>query len=106
MRIPGIGVRSVRKIASARRVHSLDFPDLKKLGVVLKRAQYFITCKGKYYGDVRFREDFIRERLVNNPSNSLYSSNSVNNYEQLSFLTSTPAIYRPDDSLSRIHGEF
>jgi len=106
MRIPGIGVRSVRKIASARRVHSLDFPDLKKLGVVLKRAQYFITCKGKYYGDVRFREDFIRERLVNNPSNSLYSSNSLNNYEQLSFLTSTPAIYRPDDSLSRIHGEF
>lgn len=107
MRIPGIGVRSVRKIATARRVRLLDFIDLKKLGVVLKRAQYFITCKGKYYGDVGFREDFIRERLITPLNKRLYLSNSSqNNYEQLSFLTSTPAIYRPDDAFSRIHGEF
>lgn len=110
MRIPGIGVRSVRKIATARRVQSLDFAALKKLGVVLKRAQYFITCKGKYYGDVGFREDFIRERLVtppNNKVNNLYSNSTFQtNYEQLSFLSSAPAIYRTDDLLSRIHGEF
>jgi putative DNA modification/repair radical SAM protein len=110
MRIPGIGVRSVRKIATARRVQALDFAALKKLGVVLKRAQYFITCKGRYYGDVGFREDFIRERLVtppNNKANNLYSNSTFQtNYEQLSFLSSVPAIYRPDDALSCIHGEF
>lgn len=56
LRIPGIGVRSARRILITRKVHSLTFEDLKKLGIVLKRAKYFITCKGKYYGDVSFDE--------------------------------------------------
>lgn len=47
LRVPGIGVVSARRILTARRVGSLDFDALKKLGVVLKRAQYFITCRGK-----------------------------------------------------------
>lgn len=47
LRVPGVGVRSARRIAAARRAGPLDFADLKKLGVVLKRAQYFITCRGK-----------------------------------------------------------
>jgi len=47
LRIPGVGVESARKILRARRSTTLDFPDLKKIGVVLKRAQYFITCRGK-----------------------------------------------------------
>ena len=47
LRIPGLGVISAQKIVRARRSGSLDFDDLKKLGVVLKRAQYFITCRGK-----------------------------------------------------------
>jgi|AGTN01.2.fsa_nt_gi putative DNA modification/repair radical SAM protein len=47
LRVPGIGVRSAQRIVSTRRVGSLDFIGLKKLGVVLKRAQYFITCSGK-----------------------------------------------------------
>ena len=47
LRVPGMGVISARKILRARRSGSLDFMDLKKLGVVLKRAQYFITCRGK-----------------------------------------------------------
>ena len=47
LRVPGLGVISAKKIIKARRAGSLDFPDLKKLGVVLKRAQYFITCRGK-----------------------------------------------------------
>ncbi len=47
LRIPGVGVRSARRILTARRSGSLDFKDLKKLGVVLKRAQYFITCRGR-----------------------------------------------------------
>ena len=47
LRVPGIGVRSAQKILTARRWHSLDFQALKKLGVVLKRAQYFLTAGGK-----------------------------------------------------------
>ena len=47
LRIPGIGVKSAMRIRAARRYTALDFDALKKLGVVLKRARYFITCKGK-----------------------------------------------------------
>lgn len=106
MKIPGIGVRSVRKIASARRVRSLDFDDLKKLGVVLKRAQYFITCKGKYYGSVSFNDQLIKETLINNVNSKfIYNSKPTTNYEQLSFLTSPPAVYIPSDSYTSISGE-
>lgn len=47
LRVPGIGVRSAKRIVIARRMGALDFDDLKKLGVVLKRARYFILCRGK-----------------------------------------------------------
>ncbi len=47
LRVPGIGVRSAGRIVRARRVHSLDFDVLGKMGVVLKRARYFITCRGR-----------------------------------------------------------
>lgn len=102
LRIPGIGVRSVRRIIAARKVHNLTFEDLRKLGVVLKRAQYFITCSGKYYGDIAFKEDFIRKRLT--PKIDLnYMENPK--YEQLTFFTGVPAIYKTEDSLSSITGE-
>ncbi len=64
IRIPGIGIRGAYKIVSARRISSLDFSDLKKLGIVMKRAQYFITCKGKYYGAVAFDDLRIRKALT------------------------------------------
>ena len=47
LRVPGIGVKSARRIRAARRYAKLDFPDLKKLGVVLKRARFFLICRGK-----------------------------------------------------------
>ncbi len=47
LRVPGIGVKSAWRIQQARRQGALDFPALKKIGVVLKRAQHFITCSGK-----------------------------------------------------------
>ncbi len=47
LRVPGIGVKSAMRIRSARRYAVLDFDALKKLGVVLKRAKYFIVCCGK-----------------------------------------------------------
>ena len=54
LRVPGIGPVSARRIVSARRYGALRFDDLKKLGVVLKRAQYFITCGGKLPEGLRF----------------------------------------------------
>ncbi|GAB6157086.1 putative DNA modification/repair radical SAM protein [Desulfotomaculum varum] len=64
LRVPGIGVRSAQKIIAARRFHSLTYDDLHKIGVILKRARYFITCRGQYFGEVPFQEDAIKQRLV------------------------------------------
>lgn len=50
LRIPGVGVVSARRIIASRRFGRLSFDDLKKLGVVLKRARHFILCNGKFYG--------------------------------------------------------
>lgn len=64
LRIPGVGVRSSRKIITARKVKQLNFDDLKKLGIVLKRARFFITCKGKYFSSIGLNEIHIREVLT------------------------------------------
>lgn len=64
LRVPGIGVKSARKIISARKFGSLDFLDLKKLGIVLKRAQYFITCKGKFYGLKTMDPENIKSQII------------------------------------------
>ena len=64
LRVPGIGVVSARRILSARKWGSLTFTDLKKLGVVLKRAQYFITCSGKMAEGLHVSQDGILRHLV------------------------------------------
>ena len=64
LRVPGIGVTSARRILSARRWGSLNFQGIKKLGVVLKRAQYFLTCSGKTAEGLRVKEDGILRHLV------------------------------------------
>ena len=64
LRIPGIGVTSARRIIKTRRVCRLTYEDLKRLGIVLKRAKYFITCSGKYYGDVAFDDYRIKKKLL------------------------------------------
>ena len=64
LRVPGIGVVSARRILTARRWGSLTFIDLKKLGVVLKRAQYFITCGGKMAEGLKVAPDGILRHLV------------------------------------------
>ncbi len=54
LRVPGIGPTSAKRIISARRTGTLRFEDLKKLGVVVKRAQFFITCGGRVREGLRF----------------------------------------------------
>ena len=57
-------MKSADRILSARRVSSLSFDDLKKIGVVLKRAIYFITCKGRMADGTRLSESFIYQNLT------------------------------------------
>ncbi len=50
LRVPGIGAKSAYRITEARRFTKLDFDNLIKMRIVMKRAKHFITCKGKFYG--------------------------------------------------------
>lgn len=64
LRVPGIGVQSALRIVKARRMSFLSYEHLKKIGVVLKRARFFITCSGKYYNELGFSENIIRKALT------------------------------------------
>lgn len=64
LRVPGIGVKSARRIVTARRSGRLDFAGLKKLGVVLKRAKYFTLCGGKAFPGIRMEHDAILWALL------------------------------------------
>lgn len=64
LRVPGIGAKSAQRIIKARRMNTLDFYDLKKIGVVLKRALYFITCSGKTMYKTRLEENYICKNLL------------------------------------------
>lgn len=74
LRVPGIGVTSAKRIVTARRTVSLRFEDLKKLGVVLKRAQYFITCLGKTAYGIKISPHAALTSLLSEKSLELYQS--------------------------------
>ena len=79
LKVPGIGPKSAKRIISSRKIFPLEFNDLKKLGVVMKRASYFITCNGKYYLDTNmFKEKIIKKNLILEET-----SNNTSNYIQL-----------------------
>lgn len=61
LRVPGIGVKSAQRIVRARRNGNLTFDALKKIGVTLKRALYFITCNGKMMYPTKIEEDYITQ---------------------------------------------
>lgn len=64
LRVPGLGYRSAGRIVRARRLGTLDFQDLKKIGVVLKRAMYFLTCKGRMMYPVKLEQNYIARNLL------------------------------------------
>ena len=83
LRVPGIGYKSAGRIVKARRFGSLGFEDLRKMGVVLKRALYFITCSGKMMYKTKIEEDYITRNLLNTKER-LPDSVAEMNYQQLS----------------------
>lgn len=64
LRVPGIGYKSAQRIVAARRDTALTYDDLKKIGVVLKRALYFITCSGRMMYRTKLDEDYICSHLM------------------------------------------
>ena len=54
LRVPGIGVKSARRIIECRKFGSLDFSALRRIGVVLKRARYFLLCSGHTMDGMKF----------------------------------------------------
>lgn len=63
LRVPGIGPTGARRILSARRTGLLHFDDLKKMGIVLKRAQFFILCGGRMREGLHFTADTLAFQL-------------------------------------------
>ncbi len=84
LRIPGIGVKSARRILSARQFTKLSFYDLKKMGIVLKRAQHFITCDGKYYGSKSTNTDILKAEIIN-PSKDKNDVRQISMFDEVSF---------------------
>ena len=83
LKVPGIGIKSAKRIIACRKNFKITFNDLKKLGVVMKRAKYFITCNNKYFiSSEYFKKSFIEANLIleDNPK-------VENNKEQLSLFS-------------------
>lgn len=90
LRIPGVGVKSAKRIMAARRLGSLDYQALKKFGVVLKRAMYFITCGGKTMVPLRMNEGFILTNLLGLRERLPASVTGGDRFEQMSLLDLYP----------------
>jgi predicted DNA-binding helix-hairpin-helix protein len=83
LRVPGIGVISAKKIILARRYKSLNINNLKKIGVVMKRAKYFITCKElKEPTIIELKPEGVRGILLS--KNQIQSKNNTHQAQQLS----------------------
>lgn len=83
LRVPGIGVKSAQRIVRARKNGSLSFEDLKKIGVTLKRALYFITCNGRMMYPTKLEEDYIIRNLISNKEKLPFDRDGMT-YRQLS----------------------
>lgn len=84
LRVPGIGYKSASRIIKARRMGALTFTDLKKIGVVLKRAVYFITCSGRMMYPCRLDADEICRSLMQDKT-QIPKELRNSDYQQLSF---------------------
>lgn len=84
LRVPGIGYKSAERIVKARKRTNLTFDDLKKIGVVLKRALYFITCSGKMMYNTKLDENYICENLMRDKT-QIPREIREGGYRQLSF---------------------
>lgn len=95
LRVPGIGVKSAMRIVNARRSANLDFTALKKIGVVLKRALYFITCNGRMMYHTKLEEDYIVRNLTADAKVKRQLGEDGMTYRQLSLFDDTTLAAQP-----------
>ena len=101
LRIPGVGPRSVERILKARRSASLDFKDIARMGVVMKRARYFITCNGRTDELFKQDEDYIVSQLMGAERHHALQISQKGLYRQLSLFDDNNENYAPLTASSR-----
>jgi len=106
LRVPGIGVTGARRIVGARRSARLDFQDLKKMGIVLKRALYFITCSGRMMYPTKLEEDYIVRNLTSDKERIKFGSDGMS-YKQMSLfdLGQFASDYTVKDRVQAVFGQ-
>ena len=89
LRVPGIGTKSAKRILAARKHAKLGFDDIKKMGVVLKRALYFITCGDRMMYQTKLEEGYITRHLIYNerPNQMLLGDGTAQTYEQMNLFS-------------------
>jgi putative DNA modification/repair radical SAM protein len=104
LRVPGIGVRSAQRIVYARRASALTFDGLKKLGIVMKRARYFITCNGKLSRGVSTKHEDVLCALMSKKALEMYKADGYyTGPTQLSFFNSPD--FLEEEQVKCLHGE-
>lgn len=84
LRIPGIGPKSALRIMQARKSGTIEFEHLKRMGVVLKRAHFFITCKGRMMYAVPLEETYIMRQLTDMNRKDNWQIQHQQDYQQMS----------------------
>lgn len=107
LRVPGIGVKSAKRIVNARRNGNLTFEHLKKIGVVLKRALYFITCNGRMMYRTKIEEDYISRQLLGLHEKFPFSQDGMT-FTQISLFDDVRFNPKPDiiDGNLALYGQF
>lgn len=98
LRVPGIGVQSAKRILVARRTSPIHFDGMKKIGVVLKRAKYFVTCQGKYYSELNIDSGLLRQSLIDKPKGKSLLDGQISFFDTTSLIT-------VEDQYSKLFGE-
>ena len=108
LRVPGIGVTGAKRIVKARRTQKLTPEHLKKLRIVLKRAQYFITCNGVRTADAAFEHQDIYRRLVTDATGQRGFREVMaaqGNYQQLSLFDDSAFLPLREDVRKTLTGQ-
>ncbi len=96
LRVPGIGSKNAYKILQARKYTKLQFSDLIKMRIALKRAKHFITCDGKFFGEKK--EEAVRGLLA--------LAERQEQVQQLDLFSSTPLLApSPTNARIALHGQ-
>jgi putative DNA modification/repair radical SAM protein len=95
LRVPGIGLRSAKRIIESRKFCKLDYDSIKKFGVVMKRARFFITCNGKRLDEYKISEKNIIANILAEGKNSYVKETGVP-YMQNNFLNESFEPVRAD----------